>query len=147
VRFQLDLPCAALRCASREVLRGVIGSAAKREKRTKRKRDEKELGAAALPPKQVPKTLDTLREYDETIVPAEDDEVAGEEMMDEFASYFRGESAPARLPRQHKTQCKSDFKEVFVSSLSRSPSPLSPVSECDMRADILHAEGSIHPTA
>ena len=74
----------------------------KKAKKEQRKRDAEDPEKKDLP-KQVPKTLDTLREYDETIVPAEDDEVAGEEMMDEFASYFRGESAPARLPPTQNT--------------------------------------------
>jgi ribosome production factor 1 len=68
----------------------------KRERRDKRKRDDKELGSDA-PVRQVPRTLESTREFDETIVDPDDEEIAGEEAMDEYADYFRGESAWASL--------------------------------------------------
>jgi ribosome production factor 1 len=63
---------------------------AKRGKREKRAREEDELGAAA-PPKQVPKTLDSMRTSEETTVAADDEEVAGDELDDEFSPYFKNE--------------------------------------------------------
>jgi ribosome production factor 1 len=49
------------------------------------------------PPKQKQKTLETLREADETIVAAEDDVVADDEQTDEFAAYFQGKTKPKIL--------------------------------------------------
>lgn len=91
---------------------------AKREKRNKRKRDEKELGVDALPPKQVPNTLESLREFDDTMVAPDDPEVAGEEAMDEFASYFRGETTPKIMVTTSKepraTRVTYDFIRDFL---------------------------------
>ena len=68
-------------------------ASAKREKRNKRKRDVEELGKDA-PPAQVPRTLESMREFDETVVAADDEEIAGEEAMDEYAEYFGGNGVP-----------------------------------------------------
>ena len=46
------------------------------------------------PPRQVPKTLDNTREVDETVVKADDEEVMGDEAIDEMASYFEGGKTP-----------------------------------------------------
>jgi len=74
-------------------------ASAKREKRDKRKRDVEELGKDA-PPAQVPRTLESMREFDETVVAADDEEIAGEEAMDEYAEYFGGNGAQqSRLSR------------------------------------------------
>jgi ribosome production factor 1 len=51
------------------------------------------LGEAA-PPKQIPKTIENTRAFDETIVQEGDIEVAGDEYDDEFASIFSNESQP-----------------------------------------------------
>ena len=67
--------------------------AATRVRRDKRKREEEELGAAA-PPKQVPRTIEGTRTYDDTVVAADDEEVLGDEAEDEFASIFSGAVAP-----------------------------------------------------
>lgn len=64
-------------------------ASAKREKRDKRKRDVEELGKDA-PAAQVPRTLESMREFDETVVAPDDVEIAGEEAMDEYAEYFAG---------------------------------------------------------
>lgn len=65
----------------------------KRER--KRKQDEAEALGEDAPPRQVPQTLDTLREHDPTFVdvdnPAEDINV------DEFASYFSKTYVPKIL--------------------------------------------------
>ena len=47
---------------------------AKDERRLKRKREIEELGEDA-PPKQIPKTLENTREFDETVVKPDDKEV------------------------------------------------------------------------
>lgn len=66
---------------------------AKKKIRDQRIKEIEELGEKA-PPKQVPKTLENLREIDETTVQADDDEIVGDENDDEFAKYFSNEKKP-----------------------------------------------------
>ncbi len=63
---------------------------AKKAARLKRKLEREELGADA-PPKKAPRTLDSMREADETVVAPGDEEVLNEQADDEFATYFRSE--------------------------------------------------------
>ncbi len=63
------------------------------ERKLQRRKEAEELGDAA-PPKQVPKTLDSLREADNTTVEANDHEVIADEEDDEFAPFFSGEKKP-----------------------------------------------------
>ena len=92
----------------------------KAERKRKRRDEKKELGDDA-PPAQVPRTLETMREFDETMVSPDDEEVAGEEAMDEYAEYFAGNSAPklmittAKSPRptKHTYDFIKDFMELF----------------------------------
>lgn len=65
----------------------------KRERREKRKREDDELGPDA-PPKQKPRTIEGTREFNETIVEADDAEVVNDEADDEFCGYFAGEVTP-----------------------------------------------------
>ncbi|XP_003745783.2 ribosome production factor 1 [Galendromus occidentalis] len=69
---------------------------AKREARLKRVKELKALGENA-PPKQIPRTLENTREYDETVVEAGDEEVELDDQTDEFASYFNKEYVPKIL--------------------------------------------------
>jgi ribosome production factor 1 len=46
------------------------------------------------PPKQIPKTIDSTREADETIVTPDDEEVLEDEKLDEFADYFNSDKDP-----------------------------------------------------
>jgi len=62
----------------------------KKEKKEQRKKDKEDPDKKDLP-KNVPKTWDNMREYDETMLESEDDEVAKDESMDEFRKYFDGE--------------------------------------------------------
>ncbi|KAJ1626165.1 anticodon-binding protein [Pavlovales sp. CCMP2436] len=64
----------------------------KKERQIERRKEAEALGSEA-PPKQLPKSLDTMREYDETVVAPGDDEVMGEDAMDEFAEHFAGTNA------------------------------------------------------
>eukprot|EP00163_Fabomonas_tropica_P025682 TRINITY_DN448_c0_g1_i4.p1 TRINITY_DN448_c0_g1~~TRINITY_DN448_c0_g1_i4.p1 ORF type:complete len:311 (+),score=50.72 TRINITY_DN448_c0_g1_i4:130-1062(+) len=68
----------------------------KKERRKKREREAEALGEDA-PPKQKPKTLESTREKDDTIVEADDEEVLGDVAMDEFSKYFAGEETPKIL--------------------------------------------------
>ena len=62
---------------------------AKRERRGKRKDAEKKLGDKA-PPKPVPRTIESTRVPDDTVVDPGDDEVAQDEATDELSEYFLG---------------------------------------------------------
>ncbi|XP_077389484.1 ribosome production factor 1 [Festucalex cinctus] len=68
----------------------------KMELKKKKKRQEKLLGKNA-PPKQVPKTIENQRVYDETTVDPEDEEVTFDEATDEFSAYFNGITNPKVL--------------------------------------------------
>lgn len=65
-------------------------SKAKSAAREKRRREAEELGDDARP-KQVPKTLDSMRVAEETTVAPDDEEVLADEADDEFSPYFKGE--------------------------------------------------------
>lgn len=66
-------------------------NAIKKAKREQRKKDMKDPEKKDLP-KNVPKTLDNMREEDETILVSEDEEVRRDEEEDEFRKYFDGET-------------------------------------------------------
>uniref|UniRef100_A0A8C1Q954 Ribosome production factor 1 n=1 Tax=Cyprinus carpio TaxID=7962 RepID=A0A8C1Q954_CYPCA len=68
----------------------------KEEKRKKKKKERKALGDKA-PPKEVPKTIENQRIYDETTVNPEDEEVAFDEGTDEFSAYFNRLTNPKVL--------------------------------------------------
>ncbi|XP_064477611.1 ribosome production factor 1-like [Ornithodoros turicata] len=68
----------------------------KRTAQKKRRKEAERLGDAA-PPKQVPKTIESTREPDDTMVDPEDEEVQLDEAMDEMAAYFRKEYVPKLL--------------------------------------------------
>uniref|UniRef100_A0A0N5ARV4 Brix domain-containing protein n=1 Tax=Syphacia muris TaxID=451379 RepID=A0A0N5ARV4_9BILA len=82
--------------------RRMNGRALKLQKSEKRKRQEarrklrEKLGDAA-PPKEQPKTIESLREYDVTMVQSDDDEIEHDEENDEMSSYFHREAAPKVL--------------------------------------------------
>uniref|UniRef100_A0A8C3AJL4 Ribosome production factor 1 n=1 Tax=Cyclopterus lumpus TaxID=8103 RepID=A0A8C3AJL4_CYCLU len=62
----------------------------------KKKKERKALGDKA-PPKEVPKTIENQRVYDETTVDPEDEEIAFDEGTDEFSAYFNGLTNPKVL--------------------------------------------------
>lgn len=69
---------------------------AKRERQDERAKIRDKLGDAA-PEKEVPRTIESTREYDETMVQEDDEEVEHDEANDEFASYFKRERNPKVL--------------------------------------------------
>ena len=69
---------------------------AKSAARRKRKKDQEELGDAAPAPKK-PATIESMREFDETVVEPNDEEVKGDEEIDEFSQFFNGEVKPKIL--------------------------------------------------
>ena len=65
---------------------------AKKERKTRQKEAEA-LGDEA-PERHAQRTLENTRDYDATVVQPGDEEVAGEDRMDEFASHFAGAEPP-----------------------------------------------------
>lgn len=93
----------------------------KRKRQDDRRKEREALGDAA-PPKLVPKTLDTMREYDETTVKAEaaaqeDAEVEYDIGNDEFSGYF----AKSYEPKILITSCDNPHTRTiaFMKELSR----------------------------
>ena len=68
--------------------------AMKKEARKKRAIEAAALGEDAEKPKQTQKTLDNTREYEETVVKEDDQEVIADETEDEFAQYFSDVKRP-----------------------------------------------------
>uniref|UniRef100_A0A8D0AQE0 Ribosome production factor 1 n=1 Tax=Sander lucioperca TaxID=283035 RepID=A0A8D0AQE0_SANLU len=71
----------------------------KRKVKTYKYHKEKEREALGdkAPPKEVPKTIENQRVYDETTVDPEDEEIAFDEGTDEFSAYFNGLTNPKVL--------------------------------------------------
>ncbi|KAG8468021.1 hypothetical protein KFE25_007073 [Diacronema lutheri] len=74
----------------------------KKQRQIERRKEAEALGSEA-PPKQVPKSLDTMREYDETVVQPDDEEVMGEDAIDEFAEHFTGAESKTLITTGHYT--------------------------------------------
>ncbi|CAB4433068.1 unnamed protein product [Rhizophagus irregularis] len=71
--------------------------------------------------KNVPKTLENTREFDETIVDAEDTEVFEDEASDEFSSYFKGISpkmliTTSKRPSKFAYEFASELIDIFPNS-------------------------------
>eukprot|EP00913_Durusdinium_trenchii_P001451 g1344.t1 len=70
--------------------------------------------------RQEPRSIDKMREADETIVPEEDSEVEEDEAMDEFEKYFQNGKKPKILVTTQKTPSRKMYaflKETFGQSL------------------------------
>ncbi|KAK5969984.1 Ribosome production factor [Trichostrongylus colubriformis] len=92
-----------------------LRSALKRNKRARQAEREKlreALGDDA-PAKEVPKTIESTREYDETMVQENDDEVEHDEAHDEFAQYFNRETTPKVLITMSPFAKKMTWKFCF----------------------------------
>jgi ribosome production factor 1 len=89
-----------------------IAKKEKKARREKRKRDAEELGDKA-PPKQKPKTLDTLREHDETFVLPADDEVAEDKAVDEFADHYAGKVEPKIMITTNLKASKESYRFII----------------------------------
>ena len=86
----------------------------RRKNKDKRKRDEEEAAAEGRElPKKIPRTIENTRKADETTVKADDDEVAGDESIDEFAAYYANKQKPKMLittsnrPRGVRRHCST----------------------------------------
>ena len=77
----------------------------KKAKKEQRKKDAEDPEKKDKP-KAVPKTLDNMREEDETILLSEDEEVMNDEDEDEFAKYFDGETPKTIITSANKPSKK-----------------------------------------
>merc|ERR1712232_1525724 len=66
--------------------------------------------------RQEPRTIEKMREADETIVPQDDSEVEEDEAMDEFEKYFKGDKPPKILltTAKHPSSKLFDFMKELV---------------------------------
>eukprot|EP01095_Lingulamoeba_sp_RSL-Kostka_P015238 TRINITY_DN6953_c2_g2_i2.p1 TRINITY_DN6953_c2_g2~~TRINITY_DN6953_c2_g2_i2.p1 ORF type:complete len:527 (-),score=210.58 TRINITY_DN6953_c2_g2_i2:346-1926(-) len=78
--------------------------------------EEDEDGKKKKKEKQIPKTIENTREFDETIVQPEDIEVFEDEQTDEFAEYFNGK--PPNMVITHSYKASRETKS-FCKLLSR----------------------------
>ncbi|XP_021347947.1 ribosome production factor 1-like [Mizuhopecten yessoensis] len=91
-------------------------------KEKKRKKKENEALGDKAPPKQVPKTIESMRIPDETMVNAQDEEVMKDEAQDEMSSYFRRETLPKILittsdrPSSRTNKFCKELKKSFPNS-------------------------------
>jgi len=69
---------------------------AKIKEKKRKKKEADELGEDA-PPKQIPRTIENTRVYDETMVDPGDEEVAVDQAQDEIAPFFNRETTPKIL--------------------------------------------------
>ena len=81
------------------------------DNRKKRKREREELGDKA-PPKQVPKTIDSMRKFDETTVEENDEEIMADEEDDEFSVYFKNEKNPKIMITTRPRPSKQLFRFI-----------------------------------
>ncbi|XP_033737286.1 ribosome production factor 1-like [Pecten maximus] len=93
----------------------------KMKDKKKKKKEAEALGDQA-PPKQVPKTIESMRVHDETMVNAQDEEVMKDEAQDEMSTYFRRESTPKILITTSDRPCSrtnkfcKELKKCFPNS-------------------------------
>jgi len=93
----------------------------KREGRTKRKKEQESLGEDAKP-RDNQKTIENTREFDETVVQPNDQEVLADEATDEFSEYFKGKLETKLLittcihPSQNLLKFVDDLLSVFPNS-------------------------------
>ncbi|KAF2074375.1 hypothetical protein CYY_004309 [Polysphondylium violaceum] len=85
-----------------------------REKARKQRKKERELLGEAAPPKQVPRTIESMRRADETMVDLNDAEYEDEIQKDELQSYFDGRPPKVCLTTNQKPSKNAiDFSKVF----------------------------------
>jgi ribosome production factor 1 len=81
-----------------------------KKQKSKARRSKKEAEARGEEvERQEPRSVDKMREPDETIVPPDDSEVEGDEAMDEFEKYFSGDKTPKVLMTTQKKPSSQMF--------------------------------------
>merc|ERR1719499_1229203 len=88
-----------------------------KKQKTKVRRGKKEAEARGEEVvRQEPRTIEKMREADETIVPPEDSEVEDDEAMDEFEKYFSGNTTPKILltTQKHPSSKLFDFMKELI---------------------------------
>ncbi|XP_071118650.1 ribosome production factor 1-like [Haliotis cracherodii] len=66
-------------------------------KEKKREKQEAEAMGEEAPPKKVPKTIESMRVFDETMVNTQDEEIMKDESQDEMSTYFNRKTTPKIL--------------------------------------------------
>jgi ribosome production factor 1 len=120
----------------------------KSEERRKRQREEEAAAAQGVEPpaKQRPRTYESMREADDTMVLPDDVEVAQDEAQDEFAGYFSSEKAPKvlittrRHPSKHIYPLLRELLMLFPTSqfYNRGSYELGQICKFATRADFTH---------
>eukprot|EP00922_Rhytidocystis_sp_ex-Travisia-forbesii_P058441 GHVS01086378.1.p1 GENE.GHVS01086378.1~~GHVS01086378.1.p1 ORF type:complete len:374 (-),score=37.55 GHVS01086378.1:148-1212(-) len=89
----LDIPCEIKNKDRRKKLLGQAYHERKQERnRVRREKKEQEVRGERV--KGIPRTIERLRKYDETLGSAKDIEVLEEDACDEFSDYFGGKTTP-----------------------------------------------------
>ncbi|KAK7100591.1 ribosome production factor 1-like [Littorina saxatilis] len=94
---------------------------AKIEEKKARMKEAKAKGEKA-PPKGIPKTMENMRVYDETVVNPNDEEVMADEATDETAPYHTGQSEPKIMittcdrPGSRTNKLCKEFKKIIPNS-------------------------------
>ncbi|PHJ22843.1 imp4 family u3 small nucleolar ribonucleoprotein [Cystoisospora suis] len=89
----------------------------KKKERSKKKKERRAKERRGEPvEKKTPKTIESMRRFDPTVVEEDDDEVEGEEEVDEFASFFSNEKTPKLMVTTNRRVTKDMYaflKEVL----------------------------------
>jgi ribosome production factor 1 len=120
----------------------------KAEIRRKRQREEEQAVAQGVEPpaKQKPRTYESMREADDTMVAPDDAEVAQDEAEDEFAAYFASEKEPKVLITTRRHPSRNVYpilRELLVlfptaQFYNRGRFELSQICKFAARADFTH---------
>uniref|UniRef100_A0A0G4GHQ3 Brix domain-containing protein n=1 Tax=Chromera velia CCMP2878 TaxID=1169474 RepID=A0A0G4GHQ3_9ALVE len=81
---------------------------AKKEKREARKARKEAEARGEKVERQAPRTIESMRRTDDSMVVEGDEEVAGEDAVDEFSAFFRGETTPKLMV----TTCKNPSEKM-----------------------------------
>eukprot|EP01132_Coremiostelium_polycephalum_P001927 gene1927-2362_t len=115
-RHPNDIKCKAKRM---EVVEKLLRAKKKsREKSRKERQKERNSLGDEAPPKQVPRTIESMRRQDETVVDTNDEEFTDEINADEFATYFNGKPPKVCITTNRNGHKKaSPFAKLFTKIL------------------------------
>ena len=109
-----------------------------------KKRKVREEHGEEAAPKGVTNTIESMRVKDETIVTdADDEEIKGEQSIDEFASYFNNETTPRILLTTNRrpkgvSKAKLNFKRMTYSLLVLYRNSLTSLKRSSQRSLVLN---------
>eukprot|EP00756_Hemistasia_phaeocysticola_P050747 Hpha_TRINITY_DN25936_c0_g1::TRINITY_DN25936_c0_g1_i1::g.185323::m.185323/K14846/RPF1; ribosome production factor 1 len=94
-----------------------IEKSARKTARRERRRVARETMGDAAPPKLEPKTIESMRPYEDTYVSSGDEELEGDEQDDEFAEFFQDGVEPKILFTADKHPCRRTL--AFIEDLMK----------------------------